>query len=156
MRRAAIAALTLFAAAWTGRLSAQVAIRSIRLTLDPVTYNGPCPARLRAQIVFESNYPTRVDEDNWGWNFGRLAPHSWDVLGGHLTTSGRETTVATTLTLPWAGDTATGLVHEGTVIVIMENAPTISNTVHYSVHCSPSVKIDPKLIKPIQPGPTIA
>jgi hypothetical protein len=155
MRRASIAVLTLFAASWCGRLSAQVAIRDIRLTLDPTTYNGPCPVHLRAHVVFESNYPARVDEDDWGWNFGRLAPHSWDVPGGHLRTSGRETTVDTTLTLPRAGE-AGGLLHEGSVIVIMALNPTISNKVNYSVRCAPAVTIDPNLVKPIQPGPTIA
>ncbi len=92
MRRAVITVLTLLAVSWTSHLAAQVPspppgsvpIRSIRLTLDPVTYSGPCPVRLRAHVVFESNYPARVDEDDWGWNFGRLAPHSWDVPGGHL------------------------------------------------------------------------
>ena len=156
MRRAAATVLTLLAAAWAGTGAAQVPIREIRLTLEPTTYSGPCPARLRAHIVFVSNYPTRVDEDNWGWNFGRLAPHSWDVPGGHLRTAGRETTVDTTLTLPRAGDTAGGLVHEGSVFVIMELAPTISNKVAYSVRCSPAASIDPNLVKPVRPGPTIA
>lgn len=156
MRRATVTVLTLLAALGAGAASAQVPIREIRLTLDPTTYSGPCPVRLRAHIVFVSNYPARVDEDNWGWNFGRLAPHSWDVPGGHLRTSGRETAVDTTLTLPRAGDTAGGLLHEGSVYVIMELVPTISNKVAYSVRCSPAVSIDPNLVKPVRPGPTIA
>ncbi len=156
MRRLPATFLTLLAAAWAGRLAAQVPvpIHDIRLTLDPVTYSGPCPVRLRAHVVFVSNYPSRVDEDDWGWNFGRLAPHSWDVPGGHLRTSGRETTVDTTLTIPHAGESG-GLVHEGTVYVIMALSPTISNTVRYSVRCSPAVRLDPNLVKPIQPGPGI-
>lgn len=157
MRKAAITVLTCLALSWTGRLAGQVAIRSIRLTLDPVAYSGPCPARLRAHVVFESNYPARVDEDDWGWNFGRLAPHSWDVAGGHLRTSGRETAVDTTLTIPHAGESAGGgLVHEGSAYVIMALNPTISNTVSYSVRCAPAVRIDPNLVKPIQPKPSIA
>ncbi len=154
MRRALITVLTLLAVSWTGRLAGQVAIRSIRLTLDPVTYSGPCPVRLRAHVVFESNYPARVDEDDWGWNFGRLAPHSWDVPGGHLRTSGRETAVDTTLTIPHAGESG-GLVHEGSVFVIMSLNPTISNKVPYSVHCSPAVMIDPKLVRPLPAGPAL-
>jgi hypothetical protein len=154
MRRATATVLTLLAASWAGRLAAQVPIREIRLTLDPATYNGPCPARLRAHIVFVSNYPARVDEDNWGWNFGRLAPHSWDVPGGHLRTTGLETVIDTTLTLPRAGETG-GLLHEGSVHVIMELSPTISNTVRYSVRCAPSVTIDPNLLKPVTPGPAL-
>jgi hypothetical protein len=154
MRRATVAVLTLLAASQAGPLAAQVPIGEIRLTLDPVTYAGPCPVRLRAHVVFVSNYPARVDEDNWGWNFGRLAPHSWDVPGGHLRTSGRETAIDTTLTLPRAG--ATGLLHEGSVYVIMERNPSISNTVRYSVRCTPPISIDPNLVKPIQPGPTIS
>jgi hypothetical protein len=34
--------------------------------------------------------------------------------------------------------------------------PTISNTVRYSVRCTPAVSIDPKLVKPVPLGPTIA
>lgn len=146
--KSSLALLTILAAAWAGRLEAQVPIRDVRLTLDPVTYHGPCPARLRAHVVFVSNYPTRVDEDNWGWNFGRLAPHSWDVPGGHLRTSGRETSVDTTLTIPHAGETGGGFLHEGSVHVIMEINPTISNTVRYSVRCAPTVTLDPKILKP--------
>lgn len=156
MRRTAVTVLAFLAASWSGRLAAQVPIREIRLTLEPTTYNSPCPTQLRAHIVFVSNYPARVDEDNWGWNFGRLAPHSWDVPGGHLRTSGRETVVDTTLTLPRAGDTAGGLVHEGSVHVIMELAPTISNKVAYSVRCTPTVRIDPNAVKPVQPAPGVS
>lgn len=147
--------LMLLGASWTGAGAAQVPIREIRLTLDPVTYSGPCPVHLRAHVVFVSNYPARVDEDNWGWNFGRLAPHSWDVPGGHLRTSGRETAIDTTLTLPRAGDAGGGFLHEGSVFVIMELNPTISNKVAYSVRCSPTVKIDPNVVRPVQPGPGI-
>jgi hypothetical protein len=153
MRRNTLTALTLLAASWTGAAAAQSAIGQIRLTLEPTTYRGPCPVRLRARIVFESNFPTRVYEDDWGWNFGRLAPHSWDVPGGHLRTSGRETTVDTTLTLPRAGDTG-GLLHEGSVFVIMSSSPAISNTVRYSVSCVPTV--DAKNLQPAPAGPTIA
>lgn len=156
MRRAPVALLTFLAASWSVPLAGQVPIREIRLTLEPATYNGPCPAQLRAHVVFVSNDPTHVAEDNWGWNFGRLAPHSWDVAGGHLRTSGRETAVDTILTVPRAGETGGGLVHEGSVFVIMEINPTISNKVAYSVRCAPAVKVDPNLVKPIQPGPTIA
>lgn len=155
MRRATVTVLSLLAATWCARAEAQVAIRDIRLTLDPVTYSGPCPVRLRAHVVFVSNFPARVDQDDWGWNFTRTAPHSWDVDGGHLRTSGLETAVDTTLTLPRAGDTG-GLLHEGSVHVTMALNPTISNTVRYSVRCSPAVTLDPNLVKPIQPGPTIA
>jgi hypothetical protein len=34
--------------------------------------------------------------------------------------------------------------------------PTISNSVRYSVNCVPTVRVDPNLLKPVQPGPTIA
>ena len=148
--------LALLAVGCSAVAAADVPIRDIRLTLEPTTYSGPCPVRLRAHVVFVSNFPTRADEDNWGWNFGHLSPHTWDVLGGHLRTSGRETAIDTTLTIPHAGETGGGLLHEGSVYVIMEINPTISNTVRYSVRCSPAVTIDPKVLRTVVPGPTIA
>ncbi len=76
------------------------------------------------------------------------------MAGGHLRTSGRETAVDATLTIPHAGEAPGGLLHEGSVYVIMEINPTISNTLHYSVRCTPT--IDPKLVRPAPLGPTIA
>ncbi len=39
--------------------------------------------------------------------------------------------------------------------MIMALNPTTSNKVSYSVRCAPAVRLDPNLVKPIQPGPGI-